>query len=74
MNKAHNVRTSSIFMENDTIGDGVFIRERAAVLRQYADLLDSGAADHRTFTFTSPGGTKVTVNSGAYLADGTPQE
>ena len=67
-------RNAMIFMENDTIGDGVFVPEMAKTLRQYADMIEARKAGHDVVeTFTSAGGTRLVKVAGPYYGQCIPR-
>lgn len=56
------VRRCVITIENCVIGDGLFSKERANVLRAIADAIDAGqAGDNSNEIFHSDGGSTATI-------------
>lgn len=68
------VSAATIFLENNKIGDGCFIPEIAATLREYADMLDAKTAGHHTAEqWTSKGGTRLFILASAWYGDEIPR-
>ena len=55
-------RIAVLHVQNDTIGDGVFVHELAKTLREYADMIDKDEAGREHVEkYEGPRGTKLTV-------------
>ena len=55
-------RIAVLHVQNDTIGDGVFVHELAKTLREYADMIDKNEAGREHIEkYDGPRGTKLTV-------------
>lgn len=66
-------RIAVLYVQNDTIGDGVFVRELAATLREYADMIERNEAGREACEkYDGPRGTKLTVIGAAWNGDRIP--
>jgi hypothetical protein len=72
---APHIRAASIHLENNTIGDGHFVKEIAATLRELADMIDAGVAGWETAeTFTSKGGTRLFIIGATWRGHALPRK
>jgi hypothetical protein len=67
-------RIEVIYLQNDTIGDGVFIHEVAKTLREYADMLEKNQAGREHVEiYENPRGTKLTAIGVTWYGERIPQ-
>ncbi len=67
-------RIQIIHLQNDVIGDGIFIYEVAKTLREYADMLENnlGGREHVEI-YNGPRGTKLTAIGVTWYGEQIPQ-
>ena len=67
-------RIAIIYLQNDTIGDGIFISEVAKTLREYADIIENNLAGRRHLEiYNGPRGTKLTAIGATWYGEQIPQ-
>ena len=68
-------RVLVVYIENDTIGDGLFFTEAADALREYVDMVNTGVAGReRCEIYEGPRGTKLTAIGVAWNGAQLPLE
>jgi hypothetical protein len=67
-------RIEVIYLQNDTIGDGVFIHEVAKTLREYADMLEANQAGREHVEiYEGARGTRLTAIGATWYGKRIPQ-
>lgn len=66
-------RIAILHVQNDIIGDGVFVHELAMTLREYADMIERHEAGRETCErYDGPRGTKLTVIGATWYGEQIP--
>jgi len=66
-------RIAVLYVQNDQIGDGVFVHELAATLREYADMIERNEAGRTGCEkYNGPRGTKLTVIGATWYGEQIP--
>lgn len=66
-------RIAVLYVQNDEIGDGVFVHEIAATLREYAEMIERNEAGRVACEqYKGPRGTKLTVIGVAWHGEQIP--